>query len=149
MENRRQKRTLRRPNDLHAAKRIRLNTRKAPSLRFSEGGPSVRLYEVNSGSALKPVVQEPRRGRTYKNVPARSAENQARTLLVSRIVGNLSKQYDSPEDMKRTAKGLPDDLRPLVVRYIDRSYTGYHINLLRQEMAERAAAATHMNVEKW
>ena len=148
MENRRQKRTLNRPNNLHAAKRLRLNTRKAASLRFSEGGPSVRLYEVNSGAALKPVVQEARRGRTYKNVPARSAENQTRTLLVSRIVGNLSKQYDSPEDMKRAALGLPEDLRPLVVRYIDRSYGTYQKNLLRGEMMERASKrATNMNVD--
>jgi hypothetical protein len=118
-------------------------------LRFSEGGPTVRLYEVNAGVTMKPVGETVRRGQTYAGVPARSAENQTRTLLVAQIVGNLSKQYDSPEDMKRAALGLPDDLRPHVVRYIDRSYTGYHINLLRQEMAERAAAATHMNVEKW
>jgi hypothetical protein len=149
MENNRRipKRTLRRPNNLHMAKRIRLNTRKAP-LRFSEGGPSVRLYTVNSGAALKPVVQESRRGRTYAGVPARSVENQTRTLLVAQIVGNLSKQYDSPEHMKRAALGLPDDLRPHVMRYIDRSYGTYQKNLLREEMILRASKrATHMNVE--
>jgi hypothetical protein len=97
---------------------------------------------------MKPVVETQRRGRTYAGVPARSAENQTRTLLVAQIVGNLSKQYDSPEHMKRAALGLPDDLRPHVVRYIDRSYGTYQKNLLRHEMMIRAAKRVpYMNVE--
>jgi hypothetical protein len=126
------------------SKRGRYNKTAKKGIRFNNAALRVRTYEVEPGSRMAAVVSAKRVGRTYKNAPVRSEANQAETFATAKLVGNLSRQYNSPDDMKRvavSARGIPNEVRPNVVRAIDRAYGPYQKNLLREEAAERLKRA--------
>jgi len=126
------------------SKRGRYNKTAKKGIRFNNAALRVRTYEVEPGSRMTPVVSAVRRGRIYKNVPVRSEADQAETLATAKIVGDLSSYYNSPEHMKQTAvsaHGIPNVIRPNVVRAIDRAYGPYQKNLLREEAAARLKQA--------
>jgi hypothetical protein len=131
-------------NTVSNSKRGRYNKTAKKGIRFNNAALKVRTYEVEPGSRMTPVVSAVRKGRIYKNVPIRSEADQAETLATAKIVGDLSSYYNSPEHMKQTAvsaHGIPNVIRPNVVRAIDRAYGPYQKNLLREEAAARLKQA--------
>jgi len=140
MENTIVKKRNRGNNTVSNSKRGRYNKTAKKGIRFNNAALRVRTYAVEPGSRMMPVVSAKRKGQTYKTAPIRSEANQAETLATARLVGNLSSYYNSPEHMKQAASsapGIPNVVRPNVVRYIDRAYGPYQKNLLREEVAER------------